>query len=108
MTNGDAVPDGEALRCSVTTAGTVATIAVVGELDVETRAVLDASIDAQRAAEIRLDLTGVSFIDSSGLSTLLSMKHRLDREGRTLNLAARSPAVERVFELTGVSVIFDG
>lgn len=53
-----------------------------------------------------LDLSGVDFIDSSGLGAIVAtMKHLGD--GRTLDLAGLTPTVEKVFRLTGMDSIFN-
>lgn len=53
-----------------------------------------------------LDLSGVTFMDSTGLGALIKVRNRLvDRDGE-LRLTAASSAVERVLELTGMAEVF--
>ena len=49
-----------------------------------------------------LDLSRVSFIDSSGLRAVLSASNRLEAANGRLVVQGMSGAVERVFEITGL------
>src|SRR5437764_10366499 len=69
------------------TGGTV--LAVNGELDLLTAPKLAARIDRimrRRRGDLVLDLRGAEFIDSVGLSVLLSAHRRLDRASRRLTV----------------------
>lgn len=57
------------------------------------------------ASRIVLDLAGVDFVDSSGLGAIVAVMKLLGKE-RTLELAALSPAVEKVFRLTRMDSVF--
>jgi stage II sporulation protein AA (anti-sigma F factor antagonist) len=48
-----------------------------------------------------VDLSGLHFIDSSGLGCLLAHDDRVRREGGELVLRGPGPALMRVFEVTG-------
>lgn len=54
---------------------------------------------------IILDLSGVKFIDSSGLGAIVAAMKQLD-EGRRLELAGLSPMVDKVFRLTRMDTVF--
>jgi anti-anti-sigma factor len=85
--------------------GSAVTVALAGELDlVAAGPVREALTCAMREARPRLivDLSELTFIDSSGLHVLLAV-HRLCREaGLTLTIRPAPPNVQRVFELTGL------
>jgi anti-sigma B factor antagonist len=51
-----------------------------------------------------LDLSHVSFIDSSGLGAIVATMKQM--EGRSLELAGLTPAVDKVFRLTRIDSIF--
>lgn len=51
---------------------------------------------------IEIDLGDVTFIDSSGLGALISVRNAADQCGSTLVLVRVSPAVARFLELAGV------
>ena len=71
-----------------------------GELDLATSDRLQAALDAVDASTpvIVLDLSGVSFLDASGLRVLIEAKRTL---GDRLTLLPGPPAVQRLFALTG-------
>ena len=78
-------------------------LTVVGELDAATTPDLETAInDAAASAGIELDLEGVSFIDSSGLRTLVMARQSADERERTFTITASSKAVDRLLELTGL------
>jgi anti-anti-sigma factor len=82
--------------------GPVTRLSVSGELDLLTRAVFEAVIEQLRASttRVRLDLSGVEFIDAAGLHVL----ERAITEGRHdgwLELEPPvQPQVRRLLELT--------
>jgi anti-sigma B factor antagonist len=54
-----------------------------------------------------LDLTGVEFIDSTGLSVLLNGLRRVTRVRGTMVLACANPTVLRLFEITKLDSTFE-
>lgn len=52
-----------------------------------------------------LDLSQVSFVDSSGLGAIVASMKQLGR-GRKLELAGLSPMVDKVFRLTRMDTVF--
>ena len=83
-----------------------AVVVVSGELDLavvdDLRATL-ARPEAQ-ADTVILDLRGVTFIDSSGLSVIVASHQRMRASERRLAiLVTRPSAVQRLFELCGLS-----
>ena len=78
-------------------------VAVQGELDAFTAPELRACIDKAASADVELDLGGVSFIDSSGLASVVESHQRLERENRRLVIVERSDIVQRLLELSGLS-----
>jgi anti-anti-sigma factor len=82
--------------------GNSTAIALSGELDQASADELDAVIrDAEETdvGRIVVDLSGVSFVDSVGLSALLGAKKRSD--GRLIYIPSNHDAVRRLLELTG-------
>lgn len=57
-------------------------------------------------ARVILDLSSVSFIDSSGLGAIVAAMKQLGKE-RKLDLAGLSPMVEKVFRLTRMDTVFN-
>jgi anti-sigma B factor antagonist len=85
-------------------------IAVEGEIHVSTApefsGVLSAAIESRRTLLV-LDLTGVMFIDSTGLSVLLNALRRVTRAGGAMALVCSNPTVLRLFEVTRLDSTFD-
>lgn len=77
----------------------------VGELDLATAPLLESAFNAvfqdQAAEMIVVDLTELSFIDSTGVSLLVRMD-RACADADRLRLINGSRAVERVLDVTGV------
>jgi anti-sigma B factor antagonist len=84
--------------------GSAYRVAAVGELDIATvdklqHALLDVDDGAQT---IVLDLSGLSFIDSTGLRLLLDLNERYGGDADRLRIIAGSPAVERLLDIVGL------
>lgn len=80
-------------------------ITVAGELDVSTAPVLQRELDRladQATRAIRLDLSALRFMDSTGLQLVLSTASRASEEGRDLELVRGSDSVQRVFQVAGL------
>ena len=77
-------------------------IAASGEIDAHTAPLLSAAIDAA-GPQVELDLSGVEFVDSSGLRVLIDAHQRLADSGGKLQLVALSEPVRRLLEISGVS-----
>jgi anti-anti-sigma factor len=57
---------------------------------------------------VALDLAEVTFMDSTGLTTLMDAQLAARSNGWAFEIRRASPAVKRVFELAGVSGLLDG
>lgn len=87
------------------TAGHARHLTVSGELDLATSARLGDMINEMVASGIRLvvlDLTAVSFVDSSGLRVIIEAGDRLEECDGHLVLEGLSPAVQKLLEVTGL------
>jgi anti-sigma B factor antagonist len=86
-------------------------LALRGELDVATvgrlRRALTPVIEDAEAKLVVVDLVEVTFIDSTGLMTLLNALRRLVRRGGRLVLACSNPTVLRLFEATRTDATFE-
>ncbi|MFE7853076.1 ANTAR domain-containing protein [Streptomyces sp. NPDC057403] len=90
------------------TEGDRALVTVHGELDVGGTGLRTALGDVldRSAAGIDLDLTAVGFCDCGGLNLLLDLRRQALDRGKTVEVRACSPAVARLFELTGTRELF--
>lgn len=73
-----------------------------GEIDAHTAPSLATAIDSA-GPTVKLDLSGVEFVDSSGLRVLIDAHQRLNEQGGSLTILSPSAAVSRLFEISGVS-----
>lgn len=56
--------------------------------------------------EIRLDLSGMPFIDTSGLGVLIGLRSHMKKHGVAFTLSNPQPRVLHVFRLTQISKLF--
>ena len=78
-------------------------LALHGELDLACNGSLaEAAIDIPPGAQLILDLSGLSFIDSSGLRTIMNLDLRSRAEEWSLSLTQPAPAVRRVLTLCAI------
>lgn len=63
------------------------------------------ALTAASTGRVVLDLSGVSFVDSSGLGAIVASMKQMDT-GQTLELAGLMPNVQKVFELTRMDTVF--
>ena len=82
-----------------------------GELDVATvpafREALNPLADNETVESICVDLVEVTFIDSTGLMTLLNALRRVVRREGRLVIACNNPTVLRLFEATRTDATFE-
>jgi anti-sigma B factor antagonist len=94
------------LGTSATRIGGASAIAVSGEIDMETAPRLNEEVEIAVWSTVGvfvLDLTDVTFLDSSGLHSLLRARAYLAREDRSLVLVCPSSGpARRVLDLAGV------
>jgi anti-sigma B factor antagonist len=85
-------------------------VAVEGEIHVSTApefsAMLSATVEGGRTSLV-LDLTGVMFIDSTGLSVLLNALRQVTHAGGQMAVVCSNPTVLRLFEITRLDTTFD-
>lgn len=83
--------------------GETAVIDAIGELDMTSAPELEKAVEAVRGAAGRVvvDLSGIVFLDSSGLSTLVRCRRDLDELGASLRLVApKGHGPRRVLEIS--------
>ena len=85
--------------------GSTAIVTADGEIDLSNvgelrSAVTDAVEDCDR---LRLDLSGIEFIDSTGLGGLLELRSMLRARNVTLEIVAGDGPVRQAVEITGLA-----
>lgn len=81
-------------------------VVVAGEIDANSCGDLDAALAEATGPEVRVDLMGVTFIDSSGLRVLVQHHHRLSETGDTLRIVRPSRPARRLLEIAGLDTQF--
>ena len=81
-------------------------VEVAGELDLhaapQLRAEMGRAIESSQAPRIVADLSGVTFIDSTGVGVLVGALKRTREAGGALHFCNAPARVRRVFEITGL------
>jgi anti-sigma B factor antagonist len=90
--------------------GDTRVISVSGEIHVTTAPEFSQRLNDAIAAGTRgvvIDMSGVEFIDSTGLSVLLNGLRRVTRAEGQMSLVVSNPTVLRLFEITKLDSTFD-
>lgn len=81
-------------------------LALAGELDAITAPDLAEQLDALAAEacpRVLLELSGLTFVDSAGVSVLVKAKHEAEASGRQLILRSPTEQVHQVFSVVGLA-----
>lgn len=83
-----------------------ALVVPVGEIDMVSGPTvaqeIDAAVDASDVTLIVVDLSQVSFLDSSGIGVLLKGRRQADEHGKTYQVTGAAGFVLQILEMTGV------
>lgn len=93
------------LQVSTSKAGPATVVSAIGELDLHTAPELDSELGKATGAQEALlvvDLSGVDFMDSTGLSTIVTAVAASRGFGGEVRVVATSDKIKKVFTLTGV------
>jgi len=101
------IDDFSEFRLTVTAADRRTVVAAAGELDIAHADELTAALWEQLAqGPVHLDVSELTFMDSSGVRLLDTLMRDVDTNDWTLTLATQlHPAVRRVLELTGMLAV---
>jgi anti-anti-sigma factor len=91
-------------QCSVSRRGTAVVVAVLEELDLVTVPEFSRTLTAIQAAAtgpVVLDLTGVTFLDSSGINAIVRASRDSDDAPTGLRVVATGPTVLKTIQLAG-------
>lgn len=83
-------------------------VSAAGELDAHTAPALAAEVgplSSRPGGALVVDLTEVSFVDSTGLGVLVTALKHAREAGGTLDLVVAAPRVLKVLALTGLDVV---
>ena len=88
----------------------LAHVVLRGELDLSTVEKVEQELDAVQAGEDKLlvlDLSGLTFLDSTGLRLMVTADQRAQKEGRRLVIVKGPEPVQRVFSITKLDETLD-
>ncbi len=88
----------------------ICVLSVDGEVDTLTASAFTGALEELTAAAepvLVVDLTGVTFLASSGLAALIQAARRAEERALTLRLVAPTRAVRRPLEITGTDRLFE-
>lgn len=82
------------------------TVRFYGEIDehcaADVRRRLDEMLDGSNAATVIFNMSGVTFVDSTGLGFILGRYKKLRKRGAELCVTGVCPQVDKVFRASGV------
>jgi stage II sporulation protein AA (anti-sigma F factor antagonist) len=81
----------------------IVVVSIAGEFDIAAVPGVTAAVRPHLHCDIHVDLDAVRFIDSSGLQCLLGLRAEAAEVGGRLRVGNVTPAVARLFELSGVT-----
>lgn len=89
--------------------GPISVIRVAGELDLATSPALQqacAAVAERKPETLRLDMSEVTFLDSSGISVLVQAHKQLDAQGGAFVLHGLRDQTRRVLDVAGLGEFF--
>jgi anti-sigma B factor antagonist len=98
----------EPFRCLIEPSADRVWVRPFGELDLVASPQVDARLQDLRARGHRtfvIDLRGTTFIDSTGVNTLVNWHHRAERDGFSFAVVNGPNPLRRVLRVTGVDQI---
>ncbi len=81
-----------------------ARVVVQGEVDADNKTKMGSEIldGTEGASKVLVDLSGLTFIDSSGLGELLRINEVADSRSQQFEIVEASAAVRRILDITGL------
>jgi anti-anti-sigma factor len=82
------------------------TVTVAGEIDLASSTRLNRELDTvldRQPRRLRIDLSAVPFMDTTGVAVLLKARRRSLEQGCRFSVSSASPTLTRLFEITGLA-----
>ena len=98
------------LTIDVTTHDDVTVVSLGGEIDLATQGELRAMLNDQIVSgnvNLVLDLTDVSFLDSTGIGALIGTRRRVHAFQGSLVIVCPDETLLKIFTITGLEKVFD-
>ena len=81
-----------------------------GEIDINSSPIIKKSFDkliSQKTPKIVINLSKVTYVDSSGLATLVELLKNMRSYNGRMRLACMSPKIKSLFEITKLEKLFE-
>lgn len=98
----------ENLRIEIRPGDEAQLVTLGGELDMAVEDEVFETLTSVTGSKVIVDLSGVTFLDSSGLCTLIAAKGEIERRGHNVEIRGAQRPVRRVFELCWSSHLLAG
>lgn len=89
--------------------GTTLAVKVNGEFDIMTaeefKRTVDVFLDGRHARSLLVDLSGVTFIDSSGLGAILGRYKKVEQQKGKMVIACPKAQVKKILEVSGIDKV---
>jgi anti-sigma B factor antagonist len=98
------------LSMTVSSTGAQSVLDVRGEVDLHSASQLQdrlLQLIATGRRSVVVDLTGLSFLDSTGLGVLVAARNEAERAGAALRLVCTSERMLKLFRITGLDAVFE-
>ncbi len=101
--------DNARLETAVYERAGVPVVSLLGEVDLHSAPHVGSAVDKAVGSgprDLIIDLTNVSYMDSSGFGVLLGVAKRLRPNGRRVNLVGCNEAIRRMLRITRLDTVF--
>jgi anti-sigma B factor antagonist len=88
------------------TTDTDGAVVVTGEIDMASGPLVESAAAVTEGTPVVIDVSGVTFIDSSGLRSLLAISRAATAASTTVTLRGVGAEVARLLEITGTGSLF--
>jgi anti-sigma B factor antagonist len=100
----------ERFRLTAVPNGDTCTLIVAGDVDLERAPEIielgTVSLDEARSHTLLIDLAAVTFMDSTGLGALITLRNGAEQRGKRVVLESIPPRVQRLLDLTNLNEFF--
>lgn len=105
----DEFPSPFTVERDIANGGRVACLRLGGEMDMSTVVTFEEAFSSaldDAHDPLRIDLSGVTFMDSSGLNALIRARNAMEDRGIKLVISGISHQVRHLFEISGLTTAF--
>ena len=82
-------------------------VVLSGELDHHNAAIIREEVDRELDGSVTLDMSGITFMDSSGIGVVLGRYRRMSESGGKLRMGGMSIYAEKILRMAGVLALLE-